>query len=63
VSIRPEPCGSCELTKCNACPHFAAFSCDLCRRESCEDCSVFRYALWTLAGLLESPHLEKVIWP
>lgn len=63
MSERSEPCGSCDLTKCSACPHFALFECELCSRDSCEDCSSFQYALWTLAGLLERPEIERVIWP
>ena len=58
-----KPCASCDMTTCWACPHWATFECDLCNRESCEDCSQFRYAVWVLEGMLEKPELEAVFWP
>lgn len=58
-----EPCISCGKTTCKTCVYWAAFECDLCRRNSCQGCRLFKYALWVLAGLLEKPELEAVFWP
>ena len=56
-------CSECDRGACKHCPVWAAFECDLCNRDTCEDCTSFKYALWVLAGLLEKPEIERVIWP
>jgi len=63
VSERLVDCRECVRDSCTGCPAWAAFECDLCSRETCQDCVRFRHALWVLQGLLEKPELEAVFWP